>query len=274
MSSNTITYASEPLLTQHAIRQGIFDAVKLKSNYNLLINEGNKNKTGGIFTDSTWLKTNYDSTNNKQFVVGKLLHDISDNTDYIKGDQFNTVMGLTETINVNPSSEMKAILGLANQTELNKIPILDTKHVFMKMVHDDAELYNMKNKSIDNDYDISNDINIQRIILAGYDVVTINNNAYISEIYSISESSQTKLIYSISGNQFTITNKTNDTIYYPTKLVVKTIDNSDNRYEYDTDNTGTYIKKIDNVVLNSDYKIYCDFEQYPKYTYSIYTLNE
>ena len=276
MSSNSIVYTSEPLLTRQSIRQGIFNAVKLKTNYNLLIENGNNNKTGGVFTDSIWLKTNYNNTNNKQYVVGKLLHDIENNNDYIKGNQFNSVMELDEKIDINISDEMKNILGVNNQTELNKIPILDTKHIFMKMVHDDAEKYNMYLKMINDKYNITDDIdgniNKQKLLLAGYDVVIDNNNTYISTLYSVSDSVETKLTYAINNDKFTITNKTDDTIYYPYTLVVKTL--ATNRYAYNSDNNGIYIEKIDNIALNPNYKIYCDFQQYDNYTFSTYTINE
>jgi hypothetical protein len=249
-------YTSEPLLTQKAIRQGIFSAIKSKTNYNMI---DNVNKTGGIFVDSIWLDTNYNQTDNTQFVIGKIIHDVMNSNEYVKADQYNTIMSSNVQINVNPDRR----LGLYSQTELNKIPVVDARYIFTKMIHDDAEKYNLHLKMIDDKYRM----NDQQLFLSARDIVYSNGNTYVSSIYD-SENNE-KLIYNINGSQFNITNKTDETIYYPETLIIAK--NKPNpRYSYYSENNANYIKSIDNVMLNN--KIYCDFDIIPEYEYNEYVL--
>ena len=228
---NHIKYTDEKYLTKKAIQSAIFNAVKAKTNINLVgngINDDtnndvdciNNNKTGGPWSDAIWLKTNditTTTTNNdetttttNQYVLGNIYDystreigtyennnqqetlNLSDNVDNVKIKTYKTITNeneeTAETINNN-------ILNISN-TKLYRIPMIDGKFVLEKMLYNDISKQNLE--SIINklkfevgftDDDIVRpenipDIEKQRLMLCGYDIVeTVNNGNPSSKIY-------------------------------------------------------------------------------------------
>ena len=291
---NHIKYTDEKYLTKKAIQSAIFNAVKAKTNINLVgngINDDtnndvdciNNNKTGGPWSDAIWLKTNditTTTTNNdetttttNQYVLGNIYDystreigtyennnqqetlNLSDNVDNVKIKTYKTITNeneeTAETINNN-------ILNISN-TKLYRIPMIDGKFVLEKMLYNDISKQNLE--SIINklkfevgftDDDIVRpenipDIEKQRLMLCGYDIVeTVNNGNPSSKIYEYEKENPNDqtiyLSYTLNNNTFSINTESSGRtyIYYPDTIYVRSID------------TTYYYKDGDNVKDNTD----------------------
>ena len=281
MSNNPTTITSkEPLLTKQAIRKAIWQAVKTKTNYDLS-GSSNTTNTGGIFTDSIWLRTNYDTNLHIQDVIGKLIKANNGNA-YIDANLYNLSVSSKSSDTISLSSEQVQNLGIPNGTTLNRIPIADAKTILSKIIYDDAKILSIYNKLIDSE--IADEIMEQKLMLAGYDIITASDNTIpssaTSSIYKYDDN-QTPLNYSITvnngNNTFTIPTTSSQTYtYYPDTIIVKTI-NSQQRYTTTSttttvDNIETtkyYITAINGTNLTEQIEI--DFEYVPEYTLNIIT---
>ncbi len=252
----------EKLLSQKAIREGIWQAIKTKTNYDLAITDS-KTKTGGIFTDSIWLKDNYTKNGDSsvQNVVGKLI-DISNNSTYITADVYNTILSnKTSTTITGLSATQIASLGIPNGTELNRLPLIEAKTVSSKLIYEDAKLLSYYNQLIDSE--IADEIRTQKLFLSGVDVINVQGSTVpssaTSTIYKYDNES-TSLTYNISNNKFTISTSSSLTYtYYPDVLILK-MNKSSQRYTVSQQN----ITAIDGVNLTEPITI--DFEYVPEYT--------
>jgi len=283
---NHIKYTDEKYLTKKAIQTAIFNAVKAKTNINLVgngINDDtsndiecvNNNKTGGPWSDAIWLKTNdiTTTTTNNQYVLGNIydystreigtyennnqqeILNLSDNVDNVKIKTYKTITSeneeTAETVNNN-------ILNISN-TNLYRIPMIDGKFVLEKMLYNDISKQNLE--SIINklkfevgftDDDITHpenipDIEKQRLMLCGYDIVeAVNSGNLSSKIYEYEKENPNDqtiyLSYTLNNNTFTINAESSGRtyIYYPDTIYVRSV------------NTTYYYKDDGNVKDNTD----------------------
>ena len=264
MSGNNenLTINQDPLLTKNAIRKAIWQAIKTKTNYNLS-DDANLNKTGGVFTDSIWLRTNYTANPSVQNVIGKLINE-TNTTNYVSGELYNLVCSskTSDTITIeNISTEQLQHLGISNGTILNRLPMADAKSVLRKLIYEDAKLLSHYNNTLENE--IIDDIMIQKLLLSAYDIIT--DGTTTSSIYKYDDNSA--MNYTISGNTFDISVAGSKTYtYYPERLIVKTISQSQ---RYTVDENAEKITKIGNTVLTEEIPI--DFDFNPEYTFKILT---
>lgn len=242
----------EPLLTQKAIRRGIWEAIKTKTNYTLL---DQKNKTGGIFVDSIWLRENY--SGNAQKVIGKLIEDVDTNSTYVTGILYNSLFPIpTATVNINDD------LGLQSNTTLRKLPMADAKLVLSKLIYEDAKLLSLYSKIMNEEMEIE-DFRNQKMLLNGYDI--LENGETSSSIYV--DNLGSPLTYDISGSSFRIANS--NFTYYPRKILLKT-ESVNQRYTVEVQEGVKKIVKIDNEPLTEGIPI--DFDFVPNYTITILEL--
>lgn len=290
-------YTDEPLLTQKAIQQSIFNAVKLKTNVKYVgtgTDDANDKKTGGPFSNAIWLATNHQegattSDSHKQYILGNIYdigkdatnpvgREIGSNTgnrlynnlDYVAVktiNDFKTSNDSTTSSQINANTN----IGLP-KTDVYKVPLLDGNYVLNKFLYNDILVQSLANKSVEIDE------SEQKMFLDAYDVVEVKNDVYKSEIYKTTpEIGQ--------GTVFTYTlNNTNNTfeidgldaqsllnndlyLYYPTKLYVKTLDS--NAF-YTCVNDEINSKGDTNNKINYMYNDIMEFVN--KYTYKTYTL--
>ena len=239
----------EALLTQKAIRRGIWEAIKTKTNYSIM---DQRNKTGGIFVDSIWLRDNY--SGNSQKVIGKLIEDL--NSTYVTGTLYNSLFPVqTTTVSRNDD------LGLQADTTLKKLPVADAKLVLSKLIYEDAKILSLCNKIMNEEMEID-DFMKQKMMLNGYDVLKGSN---VSSIYV--DNSNSPLTYNVSGSTFTIANS--EFTYYPRKIMLKT-ESVNQRYKVEVQDGVRKIVKIDNETLSEGIPI--DFDFVPNCTITILEL--
>ena len=266
MSINYKEY--EKILTQQAIREAIWQAVKTKTNQTLLTSD-KKLITGGVFTDSIWLKDNYTTTENigTQNAIGKIITEQTPKN-YVTAELYNS-------ISANPSqkiefnSDLAINLGIEEETVyLNKIPIGDAKNILRKLIYEDAKILSIYNKSLNNE--IVNDFMKQKLFLNAYDMLL--NNATTSSIYTYNDE-HTHLSYTLDHTNltFSINDKSNCT-YYPEHIIIKKLKSSQ-RYTVTSNNDVNSIIQIDGHALSTGNTIEIDFDYEPEYDILIYDLN-
>ena len=285
-------YTDEPFLTHKAIQQSIFNAVKLKTNVEYVgknEDDENNNKTGGPFSNAIWLVSNYIPDDNKQYAVGKIYDNssrnivgtgtLNDNKEYIKIKTSNAIISdnLDNTKTINANSE----IGINNNINLYKIPMLDGRYVMDKFLYNDVLIQNLLYKI---NYlnlqtsGLNGETEPQKMFLNAYDIVELNgNNKYISNIYTTESATPSAYEYTLNttDNTFKIDGNTKSEIdnnpsyiYYPTTLYVKTID-TDAYYRID-ENEKIYNKLDTNYKIDYMYKTLTPFTT--NYTYEKYTL--
>lgn len=262
MSSNnetTIIDNQEPILTKEAIRNGIWQAIKTKTNYDLS-DDANITKTGGVFVDSIWLRTNYSNNPSIQNVIGKLINE-TNTTNYVSGELYNLANSSKTETTISLDSVQLQHLGIPNGTKLNRLPITEAKSILRKLIYEDAKILSQYNNLLENE--VIDDFMIQKLLLNAYDIIL--DNTTISSIYKYDDDSA--MNYTISNNTFSISTAGSKTYtYYPEKLIIKTI--SENQ-RYTVDENSENIIKIDNTTL--DEQIPIDFEFKPEYIFRILT---
>jgi len=261
------TKSKEYLLTKEAIRKGIWQAIKTKTNYNLAL-DVNSNKTGGIFTDSVWLKDNYNLNPNTQDVIGKL---ISENSisGYINADLYNLASENKTSNIITLTEEQENYLGIKNGTILNRLPIADAELILSKLIYEDAKLLSQYNKLIDSE--IINDFKKQKLMLSGYDIIISPNTTIptsaTSTIYTYDNDEQTALYYEINVNDKTFTISNTNYTYYPNTILIKII-NPQQKYTI----SNNEITAINGISLTKNIPI--DFEYVPEYIFEKITKSD
>lgn len=252
------------LLTQKAIREGIWQAIKTKTNYNLL-DSNSKSKTGGIFSEAIWLKDNYSATDNKQDVVGKLLTSL-DNNSYISAETYNQMLSNSPNPITVPLNEK---IGLANNTSLYKLPIADAKLLLPRLIYDEAKLYSEVNKHILKE--VEQDFEEQRLLLTAYDIVDMSSESddllpssftLTSNIYKDDNDSSLRYSFTLANNKYSFTILNQSYIYYPEKILIRFVFQNKQRYLYDNNNQ---LIKIDNIALTTPIPVDFEYENYKDY---------
>jgi len=255
---------NEKIITQEAIRKGIWQAIKTKTNYNLL-DSNSKSKTGGIFSEAIWLKDNYSATDNKQDVIGKLLTSL-DSNNYISAETYNQMLSNSPNPIIVPLNEK---IGLANNTSLYKLPIADAKLLLPRLIYDEAKLYSEVNKHILKE--VEQDFEEQRLLLTAYDIVDMSSESddllpssftLTSNIYKDDNNSSLRYSFTLINNKYTFTISNQLYTYYPEKILIRFVFQNKQRYLYDNNNQ---LIKIDNVALITPIPIDFEYKNYKDY---------
>ena len=267
----------DKILSKEAIRKGIWQAIKTKTNYDLSFND-NSTITGGVFVDSIWLKENYSNDNNIsiQNVIGKIFNEDTP-INYVTADLYNMAISSKKeiAISINDSITQSQLdrLGIPSGTTLNKLPVVDAKSILKKLIYEDAKLLSLYNNALENE--IIDDFMIQKLFLSAYDIIAVSDNTIpvnlTSTIYTYDDNVHTNLNYSITNNAFTIQKSDSLTYtYYPEKLIIKT-PSLNQRYTVtkiqENETTKSYITAINENDLTEQIEI--DFDYKPEYTITI-----
>ena len=268
------------ILTEDAIRKAIFNAVKLKTNFNLIAKteEEEKNlKTGGVYSKSIWLEENDDAIineNHNQYVIGKIYDftrnidqnvSLENSIDNIQIKAYNKIPSgenITEQIDADPDIKLP-------NTTLLKIPMLDAKFTLIKLLHNDILINNILNQidKINYEHEIQ-DLKTQELLLASIDIVEkigTDESKCLSNHYTKSDES-TYLIYNLlNDNKFSISNyePENGDYSFPNKIYVR-----NGIYEIYINSESGKVKNVGDDEETIDYNVVI----IPKYQYVEYSL--